>query len=505
MDCPECRQALVVVETAGEFSVTKAVRELKVDATTSNSNSNHTQTFDHAVRSVTTASRRPAARDANRHARLIAWSVAGCIAMLGAGVLFWPNPRSSSSENPTAVSPNENTDSPSKSPSVQTASTATGDEESPTKAGPELRSPTEIQFANLGRELSVFTNGEEGFPIGTFSTSDRPLVPDDRFSWIAVLEAATDPAPTRRWDVRWDRTWHDPHHDPFVRRRISRWQNPQVLKLAGDDGYPATHFVGVAGVGDDAPRLPYGHPRAGVFGDERQTRLDDIVDGTSETLLLAGVSDKLGSWAAGGTATVRPFTREPFVNGPDGFGTGHPNGMVVLLADGSVRTLAANTDPDIIRRLATINDNAVSPGEEPPSKRVAVAERTEPAKDTDPNLEKPAVLDAHPPNAEAKPAELPPPPKPRDITATLSQPLLRFEQTEPIPLRQMLRQLEGLTGARMVIDDEQRPRVEPKLNTPVKLKLQRTTVGDVLRSTLRQAGLSFRIEADAIHLLRDDD
>ncbi len=65
---------------------------------------------------------------------------------------------------------------------------------------------------------------------------------------------------------------------------------------------PATHFVGVAGVGDDAADLPVDHPRAGVFGNSRTTRLEDIHDGASNTLMVLGVTRDLGSWAAGGSA-----------------------------------------------------------------------------------------------------------------------------------------------------------------------------------------------------------
>ena len=43
-----------------------------------------------------------------------------------------------------------------------------------------------------------------------------------------------------------------------------------------------THYVGVAGVGPDAGRLPADDPRAGVFGYGRQTRLEDITAGSSQ-------------------------------------------------------------------------------------------------------------------------------------------------------------------------------------------------------------------------------
>ena len=38
------------------------------------------------------------------------------------------------------------------------------------------------------------------------------------------------------------------------------------------------HYVGIAGLGTDAPTLPAGHP-AGVFGYDRRTRTADITDG----------------------------------------------------------------------------------------------------------------------------------------------------------------------------------------------------------------------------------
>ena len=35
------------------------------------------------------------------------------------------------------------------------------------------------------------------------------------------------------------------------------------------------HYAGVAGVGLDSHSLPIGHPKSGVFGYDRQTRIDD--------------------------------------------------------------------------------------------------------------------------------------------------------------------------------------------------------------------------------------
>ena len=151
-------------------------------------------------------------------------------------------------------------------------------------------------------------------------------------------------------------SWSSPRNDRFVRQQIPEFLNPSLEVRVSARNYPATHFVGVAGVGEDAADLPAGDPRAGVFGNSRPTRLEDIHDGASNTLMVLGVTSELGSWAAGGTATVRPLTREPYVNGPDGFGTGLTDRMMVLKADGSVAEMSATTDPRIFRRMAAIAD-----------------------------------------------------------------------------------------------------------------------------------------------------
>ena len=122
-------------------------------------------------------------------------------------------------------------------------------------------------------------------------------------------------------------------------------------------GFPVTHYVGVAGVGPDAGRLPADDPRAGVFGYGRTTRPADITRGTANVIAVLGVSEHCGAWAAGGEATVRPLTQRPYVNGPDGFGSGQPGGMLAGMADGSVRFISKDVDPGVLEQLATIHGN----------------------------------------------------------------------------------------------------------------------------------------------------
>ena len=142
---------------------------------------------------------------------------------------------------------------------------------------------------------------------------------------------------------------------PISRRPLPEVVNPALGPAKTKAGFPVTHYVGVAGVGPDAGRLPADDPRAGVFGYGRPTRLEDITAGVSHVIAVLGVSDHCGPWAAGGEATVRPLCRAPYVNGPDGFGSGLPDGMLAGMADGSVRFLSKDVDPRVVEQLAMIH------------------------------------------------------------------------------------------------------------------------------------------------------
>jgi prepilin-type processing-associated H-X9-DG protein len=115
-------------------------------------------------------------------------------------------------------------------------------------------------------------------------------------------------------------------------------------------------YVGIAGLGTDAPSLPIGHRRAGIFGYDRQTRMVDISDGASTTMMLAETRVTNGPWTAGGPATVRGLDprRQPYLGRGQQFGGSHPGGAMVAFADGSVRFLHETIDARVFEALSTI-------------------------------------------------------------------------------------------------------------------------------------------------------
>jgi prepilin-type processing-associated H-X9-DG protein len=96
---------------------------------------------------------------------------------------------------------------------------------------------------------------------------------------------------------------------------------------------------------------------AGVFGYDRKTRLKDITDGVSTTLLLIETATENGPWTAGGRPTVRGLESNgvPYIGRQAQFSSFHRGGVTnALFADCSVRALRDGVAPEVLEALATI-------------------------------------------------------------------------------------------------------------------------------------------------------
>ena len=234
---------------------------------------------------------------------------------------------------------------------------------------------TEFSFAVLGyRDTHLGL-----YPPGTASGSG--LSPDQRLSWITLLynffdesqnvnflfdrslpwDSSVNRVPTIR-SLR-DEASGNPSYSDWVPPRLFPYQVlvcPANVK-GTDSG--VTNFVGISGVGSDSPTLPTGHPRAGVFGFDRQTSVADIKDGVACTMMLAETADGIGPWIAGGPATVRGLDpgRRPYIGPGRPFGGSHPGGAMIAFADGSVRFLRESIDPTVFEALSTAAGGEVVP------------------------------------------------------------------------------------------------------------------------------------------------
>src|SRR5262249_20698315 len=96
---------------------------------------------------------------------------------------------------------------------------------------------------------------------------------------------------------------------------------------------------------------------------ERQTTLADITDGAANTMAVAESGRVRGLWLAGGPATVRGLDTAglPYIGRGRQFGGGHPSGMNVAFADGSVRFVNDTINPRVLEALSTTAGGEVLP------------------------------------------------------------------------------------------------------------------------------------------------
>lgn len=213
----------------------------------------------------------------------------------------------------------------------------------------------------LGLGLIWYSAQYDSFPAGTIA-NDR-LPPERRLSWLVVAWAFLDQwswllDQSEPWDSTTNRVTrgHGIAEKPQAVGRIRLLTCPAAAGAADEHMPGWTWYVGVAGVGRDAPELPVGHPRAGIFGYDRRTRVADVRDGVSTTMMLAETASANGPWTAGGPATVRGLdpSRQPYVGRGRQFGGTHRGGVNAAFADGSVRCLSESIDPKVFEALATI-------------------------------------------------------------------------------------------------------------------------------------------------------
>lgn len=137
----------------------------------------------------------------------------------------------------------------------------------------------------------------------------------------------------------------------FVIHSQSEWSRRSQRKQL-----TPTTYVGITGIGPDAALLPKDDARAGVFGYNRTTRLVDITDGLSTTMIVAETSQCSAPWTAGGDATTRPVdpARRPYIGKNRPFGGNHSDTALVLFVDGSVRPIRDTVAPRVFEAVATI-------------------------------------------------------------------------------------------------------------------------------------------------------
>ena len=342
----------------------------------------------------------------------------------------------------------------------------------------EATKPTvEERLELIGRMLEIYRNKHQSFPGGPLANNDE--IEFEQFSWIVELIRNRS---ENQAQIFPDQPWNARENDGFVRRRLDPFLNPNVKQLTGKDRYPTTHFAGLTGVGHDAHLLNRSDPRAGVFSSKFQTSVGQITDGLSNTIAVVGIQNQFGSWAKVGLSTQRSLTAEPYINGPDGIGTGEANAMQVLMADGSVRTVSDETEPVIMRRMAAIADGLPldmsvtgDPLNMKPPVSLTVAE--------DP--EEPLIEPVFAPEVPAF-----------NLRGALRQQLISYRMESPQTLKRVLFDFQELLGTSINFESID----ELKLKQELQLNLKSITLEDLLKHITDRVELRYEIRENQIYL-----
>lgn len=228
-----------------------------------------------------------------------------------------------------------------------------------------LRTQCANNLKQIGLGLLNYQASWDAFPAGTVN---RPGLPHERrLSWLVSLIGFMEQIWLlidfeSGWDSDQNFLMKQRHEDDQGRSRIQPvgsvaiFHCPAVTAPNPARGPSHTSYVGIAGLGVDAPTLPITNRRAGFFGYDRCTRLEDVKDGMSTTMVVAETSVANGSWTAGGPPTVRGLdsARQPYLGVDRQFGGTHRGGSLVLFADGSVRFLGDAIDRRLFEGLSTI-------------------------------------------------------------------------------------------------------------------------------------------------------
>jgi hypothetical protein len=215
------------------------------------------------------------------------------------------------------------------------------------------RAQCQNNLKQIGISLHSYHGECSHFPAAAVQ---MPNLPRERsLSWLLAL-APYHEATDRYVLMDQKQGWDSEENRYLALTRLSYLSCPAFPDRPPESTLIPVHYVGVAGLGEDAAALPLSDPRSGFFGYNRELRLADIADRTSTLIAAIETTRAFGAWTAGGSATVRGLVEgdPPYLGLDRQFGGLHPRGVNVLLADVSARLIRESIDPGVLEAMATI-------------------------------------------------------------------------------------------------------------------------------------------------------
>jgi prepilin-type N-terminal cleavage/methylation domain-containing protein len=219
-----------------------------------------------------------------------------------------------------------------------------------------------VQCQNNMKQVAIalanYSDKHEGLlPAGTIV--DSAAEPKQRLSFLVhLLPYLEQEGVYKKIDRK--QGWDAPDNQLAAATPLRVFVCPAAPSTPKNEAY----YVGVTGVGGDSATLPADHPRAGAFSYDQPRKAKDA----ATTLVMLETQSDNCPWAAGGSPTLRFLPRgEPKPIAADGaFGAMHHEsrwGKVsaaanALFADGTVRTLNADTAPEVLAAMACLTGRA---------------------------------------------------------------------------------------------------------------------------------------------------
>ncbi len=203
------------------------------------------------------------------------------------------------------------------------------------------RSQCSNNLKQIGLALHNYHDMYKQFPPAVIGPSNVPR--ERQFSWMVAILPFLEQG-TLHDALRLDLPWDHPHNAGMLQMAPRTLLCPSDPASSTQEGFFRTSYVAVTGANfTDGPGNPIG-----VIGLDKGLAVSEIVDGTSNTIMVAEVTDG-GPWFAGGNGTARRI--DDWLQNKSW--SHHPGGGNVVFADGSVQFLSSTTDIQTLRKLAT--------------------------------------------------------------------------------------------------------------------------------------------------------
>jgi hypothetical protein len=202
----------------------------------------------------------------------------------------------------------------------------------------------------LAIALANYDSANDRYPAAAIPNPDLP--PEKRLSWLVAAMPFIEADPTYR-DMDLKKGWDAEENRFAALTMFKRFHCPNYAEGPPVSTLWPSHYIGIAGVGENAADLPSHDPQAGCFGYERKLWSKDLIRGASQIAVATETSAAQGAWTAAGAATVRGY--DPATSH---FGGNHRAGCQVVFMDGSVRIIDAKMSEKEWARLVVLRDEA---------------------------------------------------------------------------------------------------------------------------------------------------